>query len=99
MRSARIVLEHSPELRDRSGQNVIANKRVRPDCVYELFFGKDGIRLGRQLNQNLHHLGFEVNRASSPTDAIELRLNLPLGNVKGSFQDQPSLASLLFPSL
>src|SRR5438876_12310262 len=72
-----VVLKDAAELGNRAFENVIADERVRPNCLQQLFFGNGLARAMGEAHQHLHHLGLQARGRTVLGDGVETGLDKP----------------------
>src|SRR5260370_12079 len=82
MRRACVISEDISDLRDTADKYIIPYKRVAPDCVDQPFFGEHFVRMRSEMNQHLHHFGFEMPGLAVSFYSVDLRLNQPIVDTK-----------------
>src|SRR5712664_696723 len=90
MRRACVISE------DIADKYIIPYKRVAPDCVDQPFLGEHFVRMRSEMNQHLHHFGFEMPGLAVSFYSVDLRLNQPIVDTKISLHAlSPHPATLL----
>ena len=77
---AGVIAEDIADLRDAADQNVVADEGVPPDGFDEPLLGENLIRMKSQMDEHLHHLGFEVPALASFFNRVDLGLDQPILN-------------------
>jgi hypothetical protein len=90
-----IITEDSTQLRDGTRQDVVRDKHVWPDGLYQAFFRNDLARMRGQQHQNLHHLGFQANGTGWSSYAVQRWVDLVgIADVEAVLQNRCSVLEL-----
>jgi hypothetical protein len=71
----RVIAEDVSDFRDASDEYVIADEGVVPHGFEQAILGEHLVGVRRQMNQYLHHLGFEMPGLAVPLNRIDLGLD------------------------
>jgi len=85
-RSTSVVVEDPTDFGNGASEDIVAHEGVSPNRRDQLIFGEYLVRMGGELNQDLHDLGFEVDRFLPFLHRVELRLNFPVPDMKTTLQ-------------
>jgi hypothetical protein len=86
-----VVVERTTQVGNRPGQRGLRNESALPHGVDDLVSRDDAAADGRQEDQQIHHLRFEMPDRASVADEVERRLHQPTADVDLSRRRGPNL--------
>jgi hypothetical protein len=87
-----VITQDSTQFRDGARQDVVSDKYVGPDGLYQTFFGDDLTGVSGKQHQYLHHLGFQANGTGRSSYAVQRWLDLVgLADAEGILQNRCSM--------
>jgi hypothetical protein len=77
-----VVAEGPSQARDRTGNDRLGDEEIRPDGVRDVVLRHDPAGVPRQVDEDVHQLGLDLDLAISAGEPVEARLNEPFASAK-----------------